>query len=102
MGKDNFVRTSMIKQQDSSDVYEVKEIPVIDGAEYDDLGFYNLLDGSFYDPDGHYFNQEGYDELGGQYDDNNIYIPGEKASHMFDQDGDDDDYDNRFENDELA
>jgi len=80
----------------------VKEIPVIDGAEYDDLGFYNLLDGSFYDPDGHYFNVHGYDNLGGYYNDDNIYIPGRKASHMFaEDDGHDDEYD-PFENDELA
>lgn len=77
----------------------MKEIPTIDGAEFDDLGFYNLLDGSFYDPDGHYFNKDGYDDLGGYYNDDNIYVPGEKASHMFNQD--DGDYD-PFENDELA
>ena len=76
-------------------MYEVRDIPVVDGAEYDDLGFYNLPDGSFYDPDGHYFDQEGYDEFGGYYDDENIYIPGEKNSHLMNQESGaaDDEYD---------
>ena len=82
-GKESFVRTSQINQ-DNDAAYEVKEIPVIDGAEFDELGFYNLPDGSFYDPDGHYFDKEGYDEFGGYYNDDNIYIPGEKNNHLFD------------------
>ena len=49
-----FVRTSVLKA-DSNAMYEVKEIPEVPGAEYDELGFYNLPNGSFYDPDGHYF-----------------------------------------------
>mgnify|MGYP001408022427 CR=1 FL=1 len=36
-------------------MYEVRDIPEVKGAVYDELGFYNLPDGSFYDPDGHYF-----------------------------------------------
>ena len=83
-------------------MYEVREIPEVDGAEYDELGFYNLPDGSFYDPDGHYFDKDGYDEYGGYYDDDNIYIPGDKNSHLVDNGHGDDDYDDRFENDELA
>ena len=83
-------------------MYEVREIPEVKGAEYDELGFYNLPDGSFYDPDGHYFDKDGYDEYGGYYDDDNIYIPGDKNSHLVDNGHGDDDYDDRFENDELA
>lgn len=52
--KSEFVRTSQLIT-DSDAMYEVREIPVVAGAEYDALGFYNLPDGSFYDPDGHYF-----------------------------------------------
>lgn len=36
---------------------------------YDQDGFYNLPDKSFYDPAGYYFNKSGYDEFGGYYDD---------------------------------
>jgi hypothetical protein len=92
-------------------MYEVREIPEIKGAVYDEFGFYNLPDGSFYDPDGHYFDQDGYDEFGGYYDENDVYVPGEGNKHLFNQDGDGKgghsgakgaDFDDRFENDELA
>lgn len=99
--KGEFVRTSLLKA-DSNAMYEVREIPEIKGAEYDELGFYNLPDGSFYDPDGHYFDQDGYDEFGGYYDDDNIYIPGKNADMFNNESGAADDYDDRFENDELA
>ena len=45
-------------------------------GEYDDQGFFNTPNGSFWDPDGVYFNREGFDKHGGYYDENNIYIPG--------------------------
>ena len=45
-------------------------------GEYDDQGFFNTPNGSFWDPDGVYFNREGFDKHGGYYDDNNVYIPG--------------------------
>jgi hypothetical protein len=32
--------------------------------------------GDFYDPNGYYFDQEGYDEFGGYYDDDLVYFPG--------------------------
>ena len=47
-------------------------------GEYDEQGFYIYADGSFVDPDGYYFDRWGYDELGGHYDDNNIYHPPEQ------------------------
>lgn len=43
---------------------------------YDKDGFYVLADGSFYDPSGYYFDQNGYDEFGGYYE-NGYYVPGE-------------------------
>ena len=46
-------------------------------GEYDEAGFFNTPNGSFWDPDGVYFNREGFDKHGGYYDDNNEYIPGE-------------------------
>ena len=45
-------------------------------GEYDDQGFFNTPNGSFWDPDGVYFNREGFDKHGGYYDENNVYIPG--------------------------
>ena len=45
-------------------------------GEYDDEGFFNTPNGSFWDPDGVYFNREGFDKHGGYYDDNIEYIPG--------------------------
>ena len=45
-------------------------------GEYDDEGFFNTPNGSFWDPDGVYFNRDGFDKHGGYYDDNDEYIPG--------------------------
>ena len=45
-------------------------------GEYDDEGFFTTPNGSFWDPDGVYFNREGYDKRGGYYDDNEEYCPG--------------------------
>ena len=93
-------------------MYEVREIPEVKGAVYDESGFYNLPDGSFYDPDGHFFDKDGYDEFGGYYDEKDVYVPGEGNKHMFNYDGNggandgmgenQEDFDDRFENDELA
>ena len=44
-------------------------------GEYDEEGFFITPDGSFWDPDGVYFNNEGYDKYGGYYE-NGEYIPG--------------------------
>ena len=44
-------------------------------GEYDEEGFFVTPDGSFWDPDGVYFNNEGYDKYGGYYE-NGEYIPG--------------------------
>ena len=37
----------------------------------------------FYDPDGYFFNEEGFDEYGGYYDEEGLYYPGEKNKHEF-------------------
>ena len=65
------------------------------------MGFYNLPNGDFYDPDGWYFDKDGYDQFGGKYDDDNNYIPGQSNQHLFEDYGDEVG-DNMFENDELA
>lgn len=57
--------------------YQGKHHDDHDGSEegyYDELGFYYLPDGSFYDLDGYYFNAQGYDKYGGYYDDNANYV----------------------------
>ena len=45
-------------------------------GEYDKDGFFVTPNGSFWDPDGVYFNKEGYDKHGGRYDSEGEYIPG--------------------------
>ena len=46
-------------------------------GELDDEGFFITPNGSFWDPDGVYFNKKGYDKHGGHYDLIYEYIPGE-------------------------
>ena len=53
-----------------------KPFHTVPGGEYDRFGFYNTPDGSFWDPDGVYFNKEGVDRHGGFYDENMEYHPG--------------------------
>lgn len=43
-------------------------------GKFDEDNFYILPDGDFYDNEGYYFDVEGFDELGGYYDDNGEYI----------------------------
>lgn len=50
------------------------EIEKIEGGAFDEEGFYVFKDGSFYDPDGYLFNQWGFDDQGGRYNDNNEYV----------------------------
>ena len=46
-------------------------------GDYDEEGFFSTPNGSFWDPDGVYFNREGYDRHGGYYDENTQeYVPG--------------------------
>ena len=47
-----------------------------EGGYYDENNFYISPDGSFWDPDGVYFNKEGFDRHGGFYDANLEYQPG--------------------------
>ena len=66
-------------------------------GEYDDEGFFTTPNGSFWDPDGVYFNREGYDKHGGYYDDaTDEYIPGkgwdEQNNCYKDELNDDDEY----------
>ena len=64
-------------------------------GEYDDQGFFNTPNGSFWDPDGVYFNREGYDKHGGYYDDNQEYVPGEgwdEDNNCYKDEYHDDDY----------
>ena len=45
-----------------------EEIEALEG-KYDDDGFYILNKGDFFDPEGYYFDHQGYDGIGGYYDD---------------------------------
>ena len=49
--------------------YTQEEIEAHEG-KYDEDGFYILPDGGFFDPEGYKFNKEGFDGIGGYYDDN--------------------------------
>ena len=69
-------------------------------GEYDDLGFFNTPNGSFWDPDGVYFNRDGFDKHGGYYDDNNVYQPGEGWDEVNNRYFDEpDDYDDEYGSD---
>ena len=72
-------------------------------GEYDEFGFFNTPNGSFWDPDGVYFNRDGFDKHGGYYDDNNEYVPGEgwdEANNCYkDEINDYDDYDDEYGSD---
>ena len=48
------------------------------------MGFYILPDNKgFYDPDGYFFNEKGFDEFGGYYDNEGLYHPGPGNMHEF-------------------
>ena len=71
-------------------------------GEYDADGFFNTPNGSFWDPDGVYFNREGYDKHGGYYDENpQEYIPGkgwDEVNNCY-KDEYNDDYDDEYGSD---
>jgi len=64
-------------------------------GELDEAGFYNQLDGSFFDPGGYYFNSQGYDEFGGYYDENGQYHEEGMGDHEYQEENED------FENQEF-
>ena len=72
-------------------------------GEYDADGFFNTPNGSFWDPDGVYFNREGYDKHGGYYDDQTQeYVPGkgwDEINNCYKDEYNDDDYDDEFGSD---
>jgi hypothetical protein len=49
-------------------------------GKYDEDGFYILEAGDFFDPNGYYFDKEGFDASGGSYDDQGVYVPGNLSS----------------------
>lgn len=50
----------------------------------------------FYDPDGYYFDKEGFDEFGGYYDSDGYYHPGEGNKHEFEDLHEEDDYEDEL------
>jgi len=54
-----------------------RELEEVDGGVLHEDGFYVTPEGSFWDPDGDYFNKYGFDKYGGIYDQYKVYIPGE-------------------------
>jgi len=56
--------------------YNEREFEEVEGGDYNEEGFYITPNGSFWDPDGIYFNREGYDKHEGYYDQEYNYQPG--------------------------
>ena len=73
--KNNYLIELMGDNKDKK-VFVERELNDDVEGEYDDEGFFNTPSGSFWDPDGVYFNREGYDKHGGYYNDQQEYIPG--------------------------
>ena len=74
-------------------------------GDYDEDGFFITPNGSFWDPDGVYFNRQGYDKHGGYYDDSNgEYVPGKGWDHVNNcyYDDDDDFYEDEEEEDHYG
>ncbi len=57
-------------------VYNEREFTEVEGGVYIEEGFYVTPNGSFWDPDGVYFNRDGYDKHEGFYDEGYEYNPG--------------------------
>lgn len=70
----------IIKSNDNDDVKlsvtNEREFTEVEGGVYIEEGFYVTPNGSFWDPDGVYFNREGYDKHEGFYDEGYEYNPG--------------------------
>lgn len=54
-----------------------RDFEEVEDGNYNEDGFYVTPDGSFWDPEGDYFNKYGYDKYGGTYDQYKVYIPGD-------------------------
>ena len=71
-------------------------------GDYDEDGFFITPNGSFWDPDGVYFNRDGYDKHGGYYDDKTQeYVPGkgwDEINNCY-KDEYNDDYDDEYGSD---
>ena len=77
------------KNQAVDGIQETQENIQAEHGYYDEFGFYILLNedeterGDFYDPNGYYFDKEGYDEFGGYYDDDLNYVPAEEYKEEY-------------------
>jgi hypothetical protein len=45
-------------------------------GKYDEDGFYILEAGGFFDPNGYFFDKDGFDASGGKYNEEGVYVPG--------------------------
>ena len=74
----------MTQNKDGRSVVAVKlskaEIEAKPGA-YDDDGFFIMEDKSFYDPLGYYFDEQGYDTVGGRYNSEGFYVHPSQNMH---------------------
>ena len=95
----------MTQNNDGRSVLAVKlskaEIEAKPGA-YDDDGFFILEDKSFYDPLGYYFDEQGYDTVGGRYDSHGYYVHPSQNMHEAAHGEDLEDYTLDDENDDYG
>ena len=95
----------MTQNKDGRSVVAVKlskaEIEAKPGA-YDDDGFYIMEDKSFYDPLGYYFDEQGYDTVGGRYDSDGFYVHPSQNMHEAAHGEDLEDYTLDDENDDYG
>ena len=82
-----------------------KQFKECEGGYYDENNFYISPNGSFWDPDGVYFNKEGFDRHGGFYDANLEYQPGKgwikELMCYEDERGEEDGMDEDDDNDDI-
>ena len=73
---ENMEENKEISKEINEELFFERPFEKVDGGYYDERGFYTTPNGSFWDLNGIYFNQFGFDKFGGSYDKYGIYHPG--------------------------
>ena len=93
----------MENNKENTKVFVERELNDEVEGEYDADGFFNTPNGSFWDPDGVYFNREGFDKHGGYYDEETQeYVPGkgwDEANNCYKDEYNDDYIDDEYGSD---
>lgn len=75
--KDKLIQTNKNNYIYNKNEFLDRSFEEVENGFYDENGFYNTPDGSFWNLEGDYFNKYGYDKYGGFYNEEKVYIPGE-------------------------